>query len=244
VLTVFYRRFYILLFLIWIGAVGSLFVLSVWGDFDAFIRDFNLQTARMENGTDSEMNSTGAFIRAAEEDGTAIRREVVHDVHKVEQDVQHFFGDNTTAKAGADPIKKEIQEDLAAKSTPKQPEERGAVETVGVLDKLEFTHDDGQFLARLQTSREVGRVTYFWLYNPSKLVVDLRGKWRYSVHRLTDFNSGFVGQVVLGRHTDRLRLVFNFRDRDAKKGPAPKLIRTPRGLDVVVASPPEASPEK
>ncbi|GKT29193.1 hypothetical protein ADUPG1_001094, partial [Aduncisulcus paluster] len=109
-------------------------------------------------------------------------------------------------------VKREIQEDLAANRTQAVPDSK-----IGMLDNLEFTHTETEFLARLQTSREVGRVTYFWLDKPSKLVVDLRGKWRYSVPRVTDFVSGFVGQVVLGRHTDRLRLVFNFRNPKAEK---------------------------
>ncbi|WP_321405200.1 hypothetical protein [Maridesulfovibrio sp.] len=238
-LTVFYRRFYILLFLIWFGAVGSLFVLSVWGDFDTFINDFNLPSRMAVNGTPVSANGSETFMQAAKEEVTSIRREVVHDVHKVERGLKRDFLENKTV---SDPVEQEIKDDLAANRTRTGAEPTEIVGSAGVLEVLEFTHTDDQFLARLQTSAKVGRVTYFWMDNPSKLVVDLRGKWRYSVPRVTDLLSGFVGQVILGRHPDRLRLVFNFRDPNEKRGPSPQLIRTPRGLDIVVAIP--ASEEK
>ena len=228
-LTVFYRRFYILLFLIWLGAVSGLFVLTVWGDFDTFISDFNKPAQMLFNGS-SAVNGSETLMQVATEEATSVRREVVHEVRKVERDVEQFIEGNQTAnQADSDPVKREIQEDLAANRTQGAPASK-----VGMLDNLEFTHTETEFLARLQTSLEVGRVTYFWPDKPSKLVVDLRGKWRYSVPRVTDFISGFVGQVVLGRHTDRLRLVFNFRNPEAEKGPSPQLIRTPQGLDIVV----------
>ncbi|TIH15866.1 hypothetical protein D0S45_09805 [Marinifilum sp. JC120] len=232
-LTVFYRRFYILLFLIWLGMVGSLFVLSVWGDFDTFIRDFNQPARMIYNGT-SDVNGSQTLMQAAKEEVTSVRREVVHEVRKVEREAKQLFESNGSAKANAsDPVKREIEQDLAANRTVSVATDASG--STGMLDSLEFTHTEKEFLARLQTSNKVGRVTYFWLDKPSKLVVDLRGKWRYSVPRVTDFISGFVGQVVLGRHTDRLRLVFNFRDPAAKKGPSPQLIRTPQGLDIVVS---------
>nr|WP_239061027.1 AMIN domain-containing protein [Desulfovibrio sp. JC022] len=233
-MTVFYRRFYILLFLIWLGAVSGLFVLSVWGDFDTFIRDFSIYTRMAGNGTPAVVNGSQTFVQAAKEEVTSVRREVVHEVRKVERETEQLFEGNKTADSNAsDPIKREIQQDLAANRT--VPVSKEAAGGIGMLDSLEFTHTENEFLARLQTSSKVGRVTYFWLDKPSKLVVDLRGKWRYSVPRKTDFISGFVGQVVLGRHTDRLRLVFNFRDPAAEKGPSPQLIRTPQGLDIVVS---------
>ncbi|ACS78503.1 hypothetical protein [Maridesulfovibrio salexigens] len=228
-LTVFYRRFYILLFLIWLGAVSGLFVLTVWGDFDTFISDFNKPVQMLFNGS-SAVNGSETLLQVATEEATSVRREVIHEVRKVERDVEQFIeGNQTINQADSDPVKREIQEDLAANRT-----QAVSASKVGMLDNLEFTHTETEFLARLQTSSEVGRVTYFWMDKPSKLVVDLRGKWRYSVPRVTDFISGFVGQVVLGRHTDRLRLAFNFRNPEAEKGPSPQLIRTPQGLDIVV----------
>jgi len=234
VLTVFYRRFYILLFLIWLGAVSGLFVLSVWGNFNTFIHDFSFYTRMAENGTPAVVNGSQTFVEAAEEEVTSVRREVVHEVRKMEREVEQFFEVNKTGHK-IDPVKEEVEQDLAANRT--QTVLKKGTGVTGTLDDLEFIHTETDFLARLQTSGKVGRVTYFWLDKPSKLVVDLRGKWAYEVPIVTDFISGFVGQVVLGRHTDRLRLVFYFRDPKEQKGPPPQLIHTSRGLDVVVANP-------
>ena len=233
-LTVFYRRFYILLFLIWLGAVSCMFVLAVWGNFDSFIYHFKQPVQMLANGS-SAVNGSQSLMQVADEEVSSVRREVVYEVHEVESKAKQFFEGNETQQANSsDLIKAEIQADLAANSTKQVVATEGLPEGVGLLDQIEFTHSGVQFLARLGTSREVGRVTYFRMEEPARLVTDLRGSWRYSVPRKTEFVSGLIEQVVLGRHPDRLRLVFHFRNRTEDKISSPKLIRTPEGIDIVL----------
>ncbi|WP_320006562.1 hypothetical protein [Maridesulfovibrio sp.] len=231
-LTVFYRRFYILLFLVWLGAVSCMFVLAVWGNFDSFFYHFK-QPVQMLANSSSVVNGSQSLMQVAEEEASSVRRDVVYEVHKVESEAERFFEANRTT---SDMIKAEIQADLAANGTEQPTAADELPDGVGLLDKIEFTESGGEFLARLRTSREVGRVTYFRMENPARLVTDLRGSWRYSVARDTDFVSGFIEHVVLGRHSDRLRLVFHFRNRTADRISSPKLIRTPEGIDIVLSN--------
>ena len=236
-LTIFYRRFYILLFLLWLAAAAGLFVLSVWGNFDTFVNDFSMIVKMGEgnattNGTDTEVEA----VVVAEEAGEAIRREVVHEVRTLGKEVKEVFEENST-KSVPDPIKQDIRRDLDANRTNVVSVHKIGSEGLGELMDLNFTHSPEQFLARLTTTEEVGMVTYFWLENPAKLVVDLRGKWSYSTRRVTDFIDGFIKQLVLGGHPDRLRLVFIFSDPKTLKGKSPELIRTPEGLDILIDAP-------
>jgi len=234
VLTVFYRRFYILLFLIWLGAVSCMFVLAVWGNFDSFIYDFR-QPVRMFANNSIAVNGSQSLMQVADEEIASVRREVVREVHKVEREAEQFFADNATKQTNSSElIKEEIQADLAANSTKQSTAAKELPGGVGLLEKIEFTHSGEQFLARLRTTREVGRVTYFRMEKPARLVTDLRGRWRYEVPRKTEFVSGFIEQVVIGQHTDRLRLVFHFRNQTAGNISYPELIRTPEGIDIVL----------
>lgn len=237
-LTIFYRRFYILLFLVWLVAVAGLFVLSVWGNFDTFVNDFSrivqMGAGNSTNGTDREPE----VVQVVEKAGESIRREVVHEVRTLEKDINKAFVRNKTTLP-PDPVKQDIKRDLAGNRTAAVSAHDSGTEGLGELTELDFTHTPEQFLARLKTTRKVGRVTYFWLDKPAKLVVDLRGKWGYSTRRVTDFIDGFVKQVVLGGHPDRLRVVFIFTDPKARRGKAPELIRTPEGLDILVDVPPD-----
>ncbi|OEU66688.1 MAG: hypothetical protein BA863_16760 [Desulfovibrio sp. S3730MH75] len=249
-LTIFYRRFYILLFLIWLSATAGLFVLSVWGDYDTFITDFSKMvredlhtnstnataTAGIEIKGES-LNATGktvlvqasdAIMHKAKVAKNAVRREVVHEVRAVEEGVENIFDEK---KSVIDPIAEEVAADKARKAMNRQHS------GLGKLTELMFTETPDKFLAQLRTSKNVERVTFFWLPKPTRLIVDLRGKWENKASSLYRFSDSFMSHVVVGMHPDRLRVVFEFTDSKAPMGTRPELVRTPGGLDVVVVNP-------
>ncbi|WP_031482734.1 AMIN domain-containing protein [Maridesulfovibrio frigidus] len=247
-LTIFYRRFYILLFLIWLSATAGLFVLSVWGDYDTFIDDFS-KMVRDEVHTNStnatagieikgeSLNATGSTVLSQASDAimhkakvakNAVRREVVYEVRAVEEGVEDIFDENQPV---VDPIAEEVAADKARKAMDRQ--HSGA----GRLTEVMFTETPDKFLAQLRTTKNVERVTFFWLPKPTRLIVDLRGKWKNSASSLYRFSDSFMSHVVVGMHPDRLRVVFEFTDSKAPMGTRPELVRTPEGLDVVVVSP-------
>ncbi len=243
-LKIFYRRFYILLFLIWLLAIAGLFVFSVWGDFGTFMIDLNkiIRTEKTEiksdfmiaNGTNATGNQTqrGFDSNASgyEGAGNSVRRKVVHDIHVVEKDVEEFLGVKEPAPAPAVP--KAVIAQPAKKKN--QPKPSGVV---NVVNKIKFIPRDDSFLARLKTVEKAGRITHFWMAKPTRLVVDLRGKWKKDIRNVYRFKNNFINKIILGLHPDRLRLVFLFTEPDIAKGNSPAIAITPEGLDIIVDNP-------
>ncbi|SMF09629.1 hypothetical protein [Desulfovibrio gilichinskyi] len=250
-LKIFYRKFYILLFLIWLLAIAGIFIFSVWGDFGTFVNDFGkiIRTEKAEiraefmvkNGTDTAGNQTG-MVRSTNGSGdhgigNYVRRNVVHDVRVVEKDVrvvekdvEAFLGDKKTAPAPLAP--KKVIKPPVKKEIPLKPSGE-----VNVVNKITFIPRDDSFLARLETAEKAGRITHFWMAKPTRLVVDLRGEWKKDIRNVYRFKGNFINKIIVGIHPDRLRLVFLFTEIDIAKGDSPAIAITPEGLDIIVDNP-------
>lgn len=236
-LKIFYRRFYILLFLVWLGATAGLFVLSVWGDFSTFVSDFDaiIKVEReddpvVDQGDDALTKATETVVHKAQVAREVVRKEVVRDVQVVEKAVEKVL-----------PAKEPVESKPAMKRVEKEAEsmlkQARTHEGAGVVKAISFSETADRLIAHLRTSKEVGKVTVFWLENPTRLVVDLRGDWKNTATRINRFKDSFMYRVVLGMHPDRLRVVFKFNDPKAPMGKRPGLIRTADGIDVVVEDP-------
>ncbi len=129
---------------------------------------------------------------------------------------------------------KEEQPALKPTESKGTPQKAGRFEEVGELTAITFTETENTLIAHLKTSKPVAKITRFWMQNPTRAVVDLRGSWRYTTARLKTFKGGFMYQVILGMHPDRLRIVFRFDDIKAPKGELPRCVRTGDGLDIIV----------
>ena len=90
---------------------------------------------------------------------------------------------------------------------------------------IEFQHD--KLLLRAATSREVERVTYFYLKDLRRLALDLRGEWRRKGPGTLRYDTGPVKHVVSGEHADRLRLVLEFREGAVRPDLDPVVVREP-----------------
>ncbi|CCO24170.1 AMIN domain-containing protein [Maridesulfovibrio hydrothermalis] len=239
-LTIFYRRFYILLFLIWLTAMAGVFVLSVWGNFDTFIADFSKiaqvgiapeNSGNSKNGTNVDVvkRATNAIMHKTKVAGNAVRMEVVREVRGVERAVEQDVDEVEAVVESTRGSSKETQEEKAGLLDDTQ-RERAAK-----LTKMDISVVDDQLLASLSTTKSVGRVTYFWMNDPTRLVVDLRGEWENEISRINDIPDSFVNRVIIGMHPDRLRLVF--RLTGASRGGKPGLLRTSDGLEIAVDNP-------
>jgi len=214
----------------------------VWGNFNTFVTDFVeiIQTGNSANSTNATGKSFFSHVSVLAENSTqvadnAIRREVVHEVRSLEEDAREVFNASDTPAVPVDPITKEVAEDEAEPKLQQSESSDG----IGVLEKISFTDTPDSFLARLDTSEKIGRVTYFWMEKPLRLVVDLRGSWKNNVLSVYPFTDSFMHRVVIGMHPERLRLVFRFTDTDGPMGGKPELIHTPDGMDIVVTKPVE-----
>jgi len=241
-LKIFYRRFYILLFLVWLVATAGLFVLSVWGDFGTFVTDFK-EIVRV-GGEEDELvlatkdtvaQATDKALHKAQVARDVVRKKVSGEVHAVEEAVEEGVEKVFKVKvhvSGDDQVEKIVEH--KAQSILKQARQhKGA----GKLAAISFTEKGDQLVAHLKTSKSVGKVTRFWLDNPTRLVVDLRGDWKNATSRVSRFADSFMYRVIIGMHPDRLRVVFKFEDSKAPAGELPELIYTDDGLDIVVENP-------
>ena len=220
-LKIFYRRFYILLFLVWLGATAGLFVLSVWGDFSTFVTDFS-EIIRVQNEQDEMVIATrdaaiqavGKVVHKTRVAENAVRKKIGGEIHAVEEAVEEAVAEIIDIKPhlSHDEQVEDAVEHRAQALLKQSRQTRGA----GKLTSIAFTQTDKRLVAHLKTTKNVDKVTRFWLEGPTRLIVDLRGKWKNgtssSRSSLTD---SFVYQVVLGTHSDRLRVVFRFDDPKA-----------------------------
>lgn len=245
-LTIFYRRFYIFLFLLWLAATAGIFVLAVWGDLSTFLTDFD-QIVQLESSPDhvemkavnGTMNTveqvTEKVIHKAQVAKEAVRKEVVREVRVLEkeaEDVEKVFQVTRRAEPPTSDMSASKRQKAEAVVTQSR-QHPGAGRVTGI----KFTRGRSRLTTHLTTSKPVGKVTVFWLENPTRLVVDLRGDWKNEAPRINRFSDYFMYRVILGMHPDRLRVVFKFDDPKAPLGKRPGLTYTDTGLDIVVDTP-------
>lgn len=234
VLTFLFRKMYILLFLIWLGAAGVVFVFTVWGDLGTFLSDYRIildASTQAGNATDSDPIGRLADqgVSAEREVEHYIRRKVIRDVLSIEAAVGRKGGASSSEAAEVERLAKEREVFLSSHARPH--------EGVSELRGITFTTTYDEVIVHLSTSKPVGKVTSFWMAHPTRLVVDLRGEWSNSTSASHRLEGNFIARVVTGGQPDRLRVVFNFADAKAPQGGRPDLSPTPKGLDIAVANP-------
>lgn len=99
--------------------------------------------------------------------------------------------------------------------------------------------EDGSLIVRLRADRDMGRVTYLRLGSPSRLVIDVRGRWTLRAGNVVRMQAGPYAHLVAGEHKDRLRLVLHSRDAGATV-PVPGI--SVQGRDLAVTVPASAKP--
>lgn len=238
-LMIFYRRFYILLFLVWLLATGSVFVLTVWGDFDTFITVFQ-QVAKVEQGeraagqpavTESEVvpNETERVMHRVRRTEDAARTEIVREVLKGLSEAEQLKIVTTAAT--------EVPAEKRKAVAPKEPQAPRTQKIVKDLTAVTFTESEDRLTAHLSTTGSVEKITAYWMDTPTRIVVDLRGNWKNLAPRIHRFTNSFMYRAIIGMHADRLRIVFKFEDQQAPLGDQPQFVPTANGVDIVITNP-------
>ena len=241
-MQVFFKRFYILLFLVWLLAVAGLFTLSVWGNWGTFFSDISaLHPGQMFEGVPLA-DKDGAKVEEADK---KIRSRIELVLQQAENtivsDFNRLFGREeaeqthvTQQQGKVHEVRSEVETKQRKTSQTQSGNERPGG---GILQAVTFSKPKGRLVAHLRTEGKVGKITVFWLNHPTRLAVDLRGKWDNKTSRIYRFADGFVDRVVIGLHKDRLRVVFNFTNTAAKMGERPELQYTSDGVNIVVDNP-------
>ncbi|WP_243367598.1 AMIN domain-containing protein [Fundidesulfovibrio soli] len=94
----------------------------------------------------------------------------------------------------------------------------------------------GALVLTVVTDAPVEKVLTARYNSPTRVVVDVVGHWQGGVKPSLASEADFVEKVRLGMHPDRLRIVFDYRDKQAAGGAEPKIEKQAKG--VVITLPP------
>ncbi|WP_243312189.1 AMIN domain-containing protein [Fundidesulfovibrio agrisoli] len=94
----------------------------------------------------------------------------------------------------------------------------------------------GALVLTVVTDAPVEKVLTARYKGPTRVVVDVVGHWQGGVKPSLASEADFVEKVRLGMHPDRLRIVFDYRDKQSEGGAEPKVEKQAKG--VVITLPP------
>ncbi|NDV28415.1 AMIN domain-containing protein [Desulfovibrio sp. JC010] len=100
----------------------------------------------------------------------------------------------------------------------------------GVLRGIDVSCQPKQAALEISLSSAAGRISWFNLDKPRRLVVDLHGKWKNkakSVYRIKDCP---VQKIVLGEHPGKIRLVIYLDEKAAPAKIKPAVRREDKGI--------------
>ena len=144
---------------------------------------------------------------------------------------------NATQPTEADAVVFEPSSSTPAAKTKPQPEAAAAEPaTGGEAFDLRLTGTPDGFVVTVRGSVPIGDTSYFALADPPRLVIDLRGAWRYNGDNVLRPDDSRVKHAVVGEHPDRLRLVIHLAQQPAGRL-APVFSRSGRELAVSVKLP-------
>ncbi|MCJ2165450.1 MULTISPECIES: AMIN domain-containing protein [unclassified Pseudodesulfovibrio] len=83
-------------------------------------------------------------------------------------------------------------------------------DTGGHIKSISLEETPLGFTLKLVADGSISDTTYLNLTDPRRLVIDLRGNWQYRGKNVIR-SDGAVKHVVIGEHSDRLRMVIHFR---------------------------------
>lgn len=93
----------------------------------------------------------------------------------------------------------------------------------GTVINVSFAQEAGRFTMRLALDRPIDKATYFNLYDPKRLALDLHGKWKIASRINFTPDQSIIKIVRYGFHKDRLRFVLDFTESTAKTPTEPVL---------------------
>ena len=82
---------------------------------------------------------------------------------------------------------------------------------VHTLYNIDFQETGGALQMRISANGPVGEYKSFPLSNPSRLVIDLFGKWNKPPFLDKMVTTGYISRIRLGQHDDKLRIVADLR---------------------------------
>ena len=102
----------------------------------------------------------------------------------------------------------------------------------GVLRDVSVACDKSKASVQVGLSVAAGKVSWFNLNKPRRLVVDLHGKWKNKAKSLYHIKDCPVQKIVLGEHADKVRLVVYLDGKDVPVRLKPVISKQDKGVSV------------
>jgi len=132
-------------------------------------------------------------------------------------------GKRLEAKAGQDQASEQVEEQL--------------VEAPTRLLSHRYNEAAAEFTATFTTDLPPGEGRTYFLRNPARYVVDMKGHWQNASPRLSTLNGHFISRVVIDAHDSFLRVVFHCTDQATEIKEHLKLEKGPAGFTVTIPRP-------
>ncbi len=100
----------------------------------------------------------------------------------------------------------------------------------GIFGRIVTTCSVDNVTSKIPLSGTAGRVTWFNLQNPRKLVVDIRGRWENRGKSIYRLKGCPVEKIVVGEHSDKMRMVFYINKKDTPKRITPVIKKSAKGV--------------
>ncbi len=100
-----------------------------------------------------------------------------------------------------------------------------------ILKSIEYQTSEDGFEVIINTNQTVGEYNSFFLHNPPRLVIDLKGSWNNEGRQIYEINAYWVKKIRTGMHPDKLRIVIDLPDIE---WPSHVLKKSTRGLSLMI----------
>ncbi|CCO22694.1 AMIN domain-containing protein [Maridesulfovibrio hydrothermalis] len=138
----------------------------------------------------------------------------------------------------------EVEEVIAAKAVAnssnkaaakkKAPVKTASKTVGGSVGKLLSTCSPDMVAVKVPLSSPAGRIKWFNLQSPRRLVVDILGKWDNKGKSLYKLEGCPVKKIVTGEHADKIRLVFYISKKDAAMRIKPAITKNSAGIELTI----------
>ncbi len=81
------------------------------------------------------------------------------------------------------------------------------------LKSIEPKDSEEELRVEILADGPIHNAKKFFMDRPPRLVIDLKGKWRNPEYSVIGVNSTIVKKIRIGKHIDKLRIVFDLKDR-------------------------------
>lgn len=190
------------------------------------------------NGTSAVAAGNESVSEATAQDNTVITPSVEPQSVESSQS-EHHPAVKKVASLAVTETPKEISQEQPKESTVSSEsvsEKKNSAKPVkyGTLSHFKLECSDSSLTVKMSLSEPSGKITWFNLSNPRKLVVDIHGHWKNYAKSIYRLKGCAVQKIILGEQSDRMRIVFYLKKRELPARIKPEIKKSSNKLDIKI----------